>query len=200
MAPGARAGWTEPSRRWVRGPTSIPSWALRSGSIPSDHGHHSPVFPAPPARPRALRPSDDPTQLDRDGLAAIRVGAIGGLQRAGALDESRIEITTSTQRLDAAVDILQMSLQQVDDVVAGGLTLTTQLKDRRDLGERQPGLLGLADEPQPLDGFGWVVPIAIRGTRRWRHQADVLVVADRRGREAGSSRHFSDFHAPHGTP
>ena len=133
---------------------------------------------------------------DRDGLAALGIGAVGGVQAPGPSDEPGVDLATRLEALDAPVDVGEVPLHQPDDVMAGGLALAAQLEDRADLRERETTVLRVADEAEALHRFRSVVAIAVRRTRRRRHEADVLVVADGRGGESGLVCDVADLHLP----
>ncbi len=73
--------------------------------------------------------------------------------------------------------------------LAGGVVL----EQLADLGEREPGVVAqAADELQPIEIRGVVQPVvAVRAGGRLE-QADLLVVADRAGRQAGLGRDLVD--------
>jgi hypothetical protein len=61
-----------------------------------------------------------------------------------------------------------------------------------DLGQGQPGGLGVTDKTEPGGGTGGVVTVTARG----RQQARLLVEADCLGRQSGGNGDVPDTHAP----
>ena len=132
----------------------------------------------------------------QDGLAAVGIGAVGGVQPPRPGDEPGVELTARAEALDAPVDVGEVPLHEFDDVMAGRLTLAAQLEDRGHLRERESAVLRVTDEAEALDGLGSVVAIAVRGTGgRW-YEPDVLVVADGGGGESGQVRRLRRCTSP----
>ena len=93
-----------------------------------------------------------------------------------------------------AVESRHVPLQQVDDVMAGGLPMAAQVEDGGDLGEGQSGGLGVSDELEPVDGLVRVVAVIVVIPDGFGEEPDVLVVADRLGGGPGLMGQFSDSH------
>jgi hypothetical protein len=64
-----------------------------------------------------------------NGLATIRVRALGGIETLGAFGHSRKLLAGLQQRRDMSVEILEMAIQQINDMVACRLTLAAQFED-----------------------------------------------------------------------
>jgi hypothetical protein len=85
-------------------------------------------------------------------------------------------------------------MDERDDVPTRRVTRVADGEDTANVGERQPGRLGVADEPEPDGSLGRVIAVASRGTRRRGQQARLLVEADGAGRQSGRRRDFTDAH------
>ena len=130
----------------------------------------------------------------RDRLTSVGIGAVGGIQAPGPGDEPGVDFAARLESLDAPIYVREVPLHELDDVMAGRLALAAQLEDRGDLRERQSAVLCITDEPEAPDGLGSVVAIAVRRPGGWRHEPDVLVVADGRGGKPDLVRDVADLH------
>lgn len=129
-----------------------------------------------------------------DGLAAVGVGAVGRVEALSAIGH-RGELTAGSVKLvDVAVEVTEMPFEQIDDVVARAEAVVAHVQDGSNLGEGESGGLGVADEPEPIDGFVSVFPVAVWGAFGLGKDSDVLVVANGFGRDADSVGEFSDLH------
>ena len=129
-----------------------------------------------------------------DRLAAVGIDAIRGVEAAGPLGELRQLLSSVTQRLDVLVDGGQVTIQEFDHVTTGGLPLTAQIEDGGNLGEGQPGGLGVPDELEPIDCVLGIVPVVVAVSTRLRKEPDLLVVAERLGGGPGPLGQLSDSH------
>lgn len=133
------------------------------------------------------RTRDDLAQAITRGLPC----SVPFLDLAGKLPSKAPEL------LDALVDGGQVPASNVQHMRAGRAAGTAELQNFRDLlqGKAQP--LGLLDEAQFFDcGLG-VPPISGFRTSGRFHEADALVVPDRRRRQAGPLRDLSNKQARH---
>jgi hypothetical protein len=106
------------------------------------------------------------------------------------------QLTTQLLELgDAGVELGGTALEQVGDVGAGCLSVVAEGDDLADLAQGEADRLGGADEPEPAQGRRVIGPVAGGGAGRWGQDADLLVVADGLGRDAGLLGQFTDPHA-----
>src|SRR3989304_463867 len=70
-----------------------------------------------------------------DGLTPVGVAALGRVEAPGLLGEGDQLFACLTQGLDVPVESGEVALEQVDDVMTGGLTLAAEVEDGCDLGE-----------------------------------------------------------------
>lgn len=129
-----------------------------------------------------------------DGLTAVGVGAIRRVERSGAFGECSQLLSRAVKGLEVPVEVLEVPLEQVGHVAAGRLSLAAGIQNRCDLGEGEPGRLSIADEPEPVDGIGSVIPVPVGGTLGLGQDTDLLVVADGLGGYAGFGGELSDLH------
>ncbi len=129
-----------------------------------------------------------------DRLTPDRVDAVRRIETPGSFGQSGQLRPSPLEPVDVLVECAQMPFEKGGDVFAGALSTTPQVEDRIDLGEREPGSLGIADERQAVNGVFPIVAITIGGSSRLRHEADVLVVANRFRRSTGPPSHFTDLH------
>ena len=135
-----------------------------------------------------------------DRLAPVGVAAFGGVKAPGPVGECGELFAGLTQILDMPVERGEVTLQQVDDVIAGGLTLATKVEDGTDFGEGEAGGLGVPDESEPIDSLIGVVPIVVGGPVGSGQDPDLLVVTDGLGGNPGASGELSDSHDTHNNP
>ena len=135
-----------------------------------------------------------------DGLTPVGVAALGRVEAPGLLGEGDQLFACLTQGLDVPVESGEVALEQVDDVMTGGLTLAAEVEDGGDLGEGETRGLGVADEAEPIDRFFRVVAIVVGGPIRGGQHPDLLVVANGLGGYPGSSGQLSDSHVLDLTP
>jgi len=98
------------------------------------------------------------------------------------------------QLCDALVDLAAATSEQVEHVGAGRLATVPVGADLPDLAEAQAECLTGADEPEPFDRVGSVVPVLRRGAAWLSENPDLFVVADRLYRDPGSCGDLSDAH------
>ena len=132
------------------------------------------------------------TRRRRDGLAAIRIRAPGGIQRLGAGDEPLRRGLGLLGGFESPVDILEVPLHELDAWWQVGSPCRAQLEDRGHLRERETTVLRVTDEAEAFDGLRSVVAIPVRRPHRWRHEPDVLVVADGRSGQPGLVRDVAE--------
>ncbi len=99
-----------------------------------------------------------------DHLAAVGVGAVDGIEALGPLGELAQPTPGLRERLDAVVQVGQMALQQRGGVLARAGPGVLELDHAGDLGQGEPGQLGLPDERQALGRVLAVVPVPRRRT------------------------------------
>ncbi len=132
--------------------------------------------------------------LSCDRLASVGVGAVLRIEAFGALGERDELIPRVVEILDVSVEILEMSLEELDDVVARTFPNAPKVENGCDLCEGQACCLSIANEPQPQHRIIVVVAVAVVRPLRFREEPYVLVVADRLGWHICSFTEFSDFH------
>ena len=88
-----------------------------------------------------------------------------------------------------------MALQQVGDMGAGSLAVVAEGDDLADLAQGEADRLGSPDEPKPSERRLVVAAVARGGAGRRGEDADLLLVADRLGRDARLLGEFTDAHA-----
>ncbi len=130
----------------------------------------------------------------RNGLAPVGVGALGRVEPVGAMSHGGELIAGPLKLVDVPIEIAEMAFQQLGNVVARAHSLVAHVHDGGDLGESQPRRLGVADEAQPIDGVVSVVAVAVRGADGPGKDPNVLVVADRLGRNANPLGELSYLH------
>jgi hypothetical protein len=62
-------------------------------------------------------------QPSGDGLTSVGIATLGRVEASGPLGEGSQLLACLTHGLDMPIERDQMSLEQLDDVMAGGLTL-----------------------------------------------------------------------------
>ena len=129
-----------------------------------------------------------------DGLAAVGVGAVGGVELFGPVGHRGELFSGAVEFFDVLVEVRQVPFEEIGDVVAGAGAVLSHVEDGGDFGEGESGGLGVADEPEPIDGFVSVFPVAVWGAFGLGKDSDVLVVANGFGRDADSVGEFSDLH------
>jgi hypothetical protein len=127
-------------------------------------------------------------------LAAVGVDTVRRIEASSAFSELSQLAAGLPEGLYVLIEGRHVPFQQIDHVMTGGLTLTAQLEDRRDLGEGEAGGLGIPDEGETVDGILGVVPIVVGIAGRLGEQSDLFVIADRLGSGTCSVRQFSDSH------
>ena len=135
-----------------------------------------------------------------NGLAAVGVSAVGGIEPLGAFGEGNELIAGAVEGLNVFVEILEMQLEEVEYVVAGRLPLAPEIQNRSDLGEGEAGGLGVANKPEPADGFTAVVTVTVGSAIRRGQDPDVLVVTDGLGVDTDLLGKLSNFHKSIITP
>jgi hypothetical protein len=127
---------------------------------------------------------------DAPGVAVVGVEGVGSLDKPVQLAPKRAQLG------DAAVELGGSGSEQIQDVAARSVPTVPEGQDAPDLAEGQSDGLSGADEGEAIEG-GLVVVAVARVQAAWgKDQADVFVVADRLGGNAGSRRDFSDAHLP----
>ena len=129
-----------------------------------------------------------------NGLAAVGIGAVGGIEPLGTFGEGKELIVGAVEGLDVPVEILEMLIEEVEHVVAGCLPLAAEIQDRSDFGEGEAGGLGVANETEPADGFTAVVAVTVGGAIGWGQDPDVLVVTDGLGVDTDLLGKLSNSH------
>ena len=122
-----------------------------------------------------------------DGLASVGVGAVGGVEAAGPADHCFQFLSSLLQGGDAGVEIVEVVVEEVENVVAGGGALFAEFEDRADLLESEAGGLCVANEANPVGCVGVVAPVAVGGALGRGEDPDLLVVADGLGVDPGSA-------------
>jgi len=95
---------------------------------------------------------------------------------------------------DAGAKLGGTLLEQAGDVAAGGDAVVAEGDDLADLAQREAHRLGGAHEPQAPQRGLVVGAIARWGPGRWGQDADLLVVADRLGRDPRLFGQLTDAH------
>lgn len=99
---------------------------------------------------------------------------------------------------DLAVDVLELDGRALAHVAAIGLGVGPQRQQFFDFAKGEPDLLGLPNEPDPMDGLHRVVPEAAAFRfRRLFDQPLALVETDGLDADAGLAGRFADGHAVH---
>lgn len=137
---------------------------------------------------------------EADRLATVGIDTIRRIESPRPVGELRQLPAGLTQGLDVLVQGRHVTFQQVDDVMAGGLPLASQVEDRCDLGQSEPGGLGIADEVEPVDHILCVIPVVVVIPGRLGEEPNVLVVPDGLGGGPGPLGEFSDSHASQHSP
>src|SRR6266545_4418915 len=120
--------------------------------------------------------------------------ALLGVQPAGALSEP-VELAAELLELgDAGAKLGGTLLEQAGDVAAGGGAVVAEGDDLADLAECEAERLGGTHEPQAPQRDLVVGAIARWGPGRWGQDADLLVVADRLGRDPRLFGQLTDAH------
>jgi hypothetical protein len=104
-----------------------------------------------------------------DDVAHLLGRARGGIQVAGALDQS-VQLGVQCLKLvDAPADLLLVGRHQRGDVGARHDALLAEVDDFAQLGEREPDRLAGLDEGDPVAGVVVVLPVAgSRPGRPWQ--------------------------------
>ncbi len=129
-----------------------------------------------------------------DHLTAIWVGARRWVQALGASSKLDQFATSSSQLFDLSVDRVNMRLDQRHCVGTGPFSRPLQFENRCNLSEGQAGRLGIADKPQPFNGFIAVVPVPARRSPRFVEQADRLVVTNGLAAYRAEVTELTDLH------
>ena len=112
--------------------------------------------------------------------------------RSAFASSSPICRSTRRERL-VEVDASLGRVGRVGQALAVALARRLVLEQLADLGEREPGVVAQAlDEPQPLEVGRVVQAVVAVGARGRLEQPDLLVVADRAGRQADLGRDLLD--------
>jgi hypothetical protein len=137
-----------------------------------------------------------PRARHRGQYAADLVARAGG--RVGA-SGAVLEVAQDVLRLgefgQALPDLGEVLVNQAGDVLAWRLTAVADGQDAADLRKGEVGGLGVADEREPGQGLGWVVPVSGRSPGRRGQQARVLVEPDGLGGQARAGGQDADTHA-----
>jgi len=121
-------------------------------------------------------------------VAVGRVEIPSSFDEAGQLELQRMQLG------DGSVDRGRTDAQQVKDMAARGLTVVAQRHDRADLPEGEPDGLGCSDEGQPVEHAMIELAVASARSRGGVEQADLLVVAQGLGGDAGAASNLTDEH------
>jgi len=113
---------------------------------------------------------------------------IPGSQRAAQVTAD------SGQRGDLPIDGLEQALRPRAHVVTRLAARVAHPQEAGNLMQRESEPLRVPHDRQPIDDPGSILPVARGRSRRFRQQADSLVVANRVGRDAGTARDLSDVH------
>lgn len=146
------------------------------------------------ASPRSLLPDvSGASRTTQDG-ADVGRGAGVGVDLGGSRSEVAQYGVSGLQVRQALLDLVQMRGDEAGDLPARGLAAVANGEDAGDLDQGKPGAFRIPDEPQPLHGFGRVVPVPAAGTRWHRQKSTPFVEADRLGTQAGRRREGADQH------
>lgn len=122
------------------------------------------------------------------------VRAVGWVDSVGSIGELDECGTSILEPFDLAIEVVQMTMQEVSRVLATPFAVVFQLDDRPDLGERQTGRLGVANEPETIECGTVVRPVTGRRPLGGWQQAQRFVVPNRFRRHVGLRREFPDSH------
>lgn len=126
--------------------------------------------------------------------------AIANAPMTALIDHALKLVAQRGKLCNPPVDGCEVLARNTVGPIAGGLWFGGHRKERADVFDLETEIAGVADETQALHG---VVAIAAPVARRaWssRHQADLLVEADRWDLHAGLSRQSPDRHRFHDKP
>ena len=116
----------------------------------------------------------------------------------GGLPGEPVELAAELLELgDARVNLGGAALEQGGHVLTWRLAAVPEGDDLADLTEGEADGLGGADEREPPEGGVVVVAVARAGPGRGRQDADLLVVADRLGRDPRPLGEFTNSHPRH---
>jgi hypothetical protein len=132
-----------------------------------------------------------------DDVADALGWALLGIEGGGPPGEP-VELAAELLELgDARVNLGGAALQQSGHVLTWLLAAVPERDDLADLAEGEADGLGAADKREPPEGGVVVVTVARGGPGRGRQDADLLVVADRLGRDPRPLGEFTDTHRWH---
>ncbi|GMR01722.1 MAG: hypothetical protein BMS9Abin20_0041 [Acidimicrobiia bacterium] len=129
-----------------------------------------------------------------DGLASVGIRAVLRIKALGSLGEGNKLFPRTVKVLNVLIEILEVPIEELDDVVTSALSIAAEIENGGDLHQGQPGRLSIANESQPLRSLIPVFAVPVRSPVGLREKSDVLVVADRLGRDTCPSAEFADFH------
>lgn len=135
----------------------------------------------------------------RDGLAPIGVGTTRRIERCRPVRHLRQPVPRDLQLIDLPVDLSHVAFEQRQDVATGLLASIAHIENGADLGEAQPARLSVADEADTSNGLLAVLAIAVGRPGRFRHHADLFVVANRLRRDTRTIGDLSDSHVTDST-
>lgn len=126
-----------------------------------------------------------------DGAVAF---AVGWVLLGGALGQMIEDGAGLGELADPVLDVGEVSVDEVGDVFARRFAAVGDREYLLDLGEREPGGLGVADEPQPVADFGVVVPVTGRGAGRLGEETLPFPEANGLGGDAALVGDLPDAH------
>ena len=101
---------------------------------------------------------------------------------------------------DALFDVCEACLERVVDVGTWRASVLSDADDTGDVGEGEPGCLGVSYEREALEVGVGVGPVAVRGACRHGEESASFVEPDRSGRECCLGCEFTDAHFPREYP
>ena len=121
-----------------------------------------------------------------DAAQPYRLSLIGVCRRG--VQDAGHGLLQGLQGGDLVVDGIQAGLKHGDDLVAGRCPAPAQADDGADLGQAEPEVTGLTDEPQQLDVVLGVAAVAGGGPLCGRQQAAGFIQPDGLGGQPGAPR------------
>jgi hypothetical protein len=122
-------------------------------------------------------------------------GHSGGIQVLGPVDEPAELCLQGAKLSDRAADVAGPLAQELEDVAAGCVPTIPKGDDAPDLAEREAERLAHPDEGEPVEHRVVVQPVPRGRPVGGRHEADLLVVAERLGGHPRARRDVTDPHA-----
>src|SRR5579884_2315084 len=163
----------------------------------------TPGLPARPARragarscdsmPGCARSGDEPSVLEDVAESGPRGELLRGDLGRGALEASEIP-GQHPQSADPALNLLHLGIQKPQDIRARGHAAVPERQHLLDLLQRDAQRFRVPDELKPLHILVAVLPVSRWRAARGGQDADLFVVADRLGVDAGPSGQLADQH------